>query len=50
MLNLAATDDWNLTFRKGVTGSWITLLPFTITSYVDGTREFLVPMPLVTEN
>ena len=50
MLNLAATDDWNLTFRNGVTGPWITSLPFTITSYVDGIREFLVPMPLDTEN
>ena len=31
ILNLAAIGDWNLKFRNGVTGPWITLLPFTIT-------------------
>ncbi len=44
--NLAAVSAWNPVIRNGATGLWITLLPYTIASYVDGVQEFFVHMPL----
>ena len=44
--DLAAVSAWNPVIRNGATGLWITLLPYTIASYVAGVQEFFVHMPL----